>query len=505
MAYKDSFKNQNWLLPVSIKSMIPKNHICFFVEEFVENLNFSEFDLKFEGAGAPAYPPRILMKILLQGMLSRERSSRKIASACRESFVFMYLAEKVQPDFRTICRFRRVNTDFLKEVFKETIKLASEYDLLDLSFIAIDGTTMKANANKKRVLGKEQLKNLDFVVDKIVEEDLKLDELDEKLNEENLSNMDKRDFKKIVSEYRRMKDKDKIKKKIEKAKEEVSKNEKLKKVSLTDSESRMMQNKQRVRELSYNTQFSVDKNQMILSSDVCQDGHDVKQLVPQIENVKESVKLNGKEKFSADCGYSDGENIKYAEDNGIDLYVPSRAQAQKFDGKDQTLNHDKYEYDEKADELIVEGEKFSRRGNYKHKNGKRITTFYSERLKKKKDVPMEFRSRLRMRNKMETEDGREIYRWRKITVEPVIGQIKENFGFRQFSLRGLEGARIEIRIVSIVHNLKKIWKHRGKNERITKDFVKIIIYFVEMNLIVGQRQRLRGKSLAGIFPNPRHL
>jgi len=33
MAYISSCKNQNWLLPVSIKSMIPENHICFFVEE----------------------------------------------------------------------------------------------------------------------------------------------------------------------------------------------------------------------------------------------------------------------------------------------------------------------------------------------------------------------------------------------------------------------------------------------------------------------------------------
>ncbi|OIO63846.1 hypothetical protein COT48_02010 [Candidatus Woesearchaeota archaeon CG08_land_8_20_14_0_20_47_9] len=89
MSYINSYKNQDWLLPVSIKQMIPENHICFFVEEFVENLDFSEFDLKFEGAGAPAYHPRILAKILLQGMLSKERSSRKIASACRENFVFM--------------------------------------------------------------------------------------------------------------------------------------------------------------------------------------------------------------------------------------------------------------------------------------------------------------------------------------------------------------------------------------------------------------------------------
>jgi hypothetical protein len=79
-------------------------------------------------------------------------------------------------------------------------------------------------------------------------------------------------------------------------------------------------------------------------------------------------------------------------------------------------------------------------------------------LKKKKEIPFFFRERLRMRDKMETDEGREIYRWRKITVEPVIGQIKENLGFRQFCLRELEGAKIEINIVSIVHNLKKIWR-----------------------------------------------
>ncbi len=495
MAYINSLKNQNRLLPVSIKSMIPENHICFFVEEFTENLDFSEFDLKFEGAGAPAYHPRILIKILLQGMLSKERSSRRIASACRESFVFMYLAEKVQPDFRTICRFRRENANFLKKVFRETIKLASEYELVDLSFIAIDGTTMKANANKKRVLRREQLKNIEFVVEKIVEEDLKQDELDGKLNEENLSNMDKRDFKKIVSEYRQAKDMSKVKEKLKKAKEEVSKNEKLKKVSLIDSESRMMQNKQRVRELSYNAQFSVDKNQMILSSDVCQDGHDVKQLVPQMKQIKENIDLKGDEKFSADCGYSDGDNIKFAEENKINLFVPSRAQAQKFDGKDQTLNHDKYEYDEVKDELVVDGVRFSRSGEYKRKDGRRIATFYSKKLKKKKDVPLEFRSRLRMRNKMESEEGREIYRWRKITVEPVIGQIKENFGFRQFCLRGLEGARIEINIVSIAHNLKKIWLHSGEKRERFRGIENFKIHFVEVNLIVGRTALLCSQTL----------
>jgi len=105
MAYIQSNKDQNWLLPMSIKDMIPKDHICFLVEDFVEQLNFSNFDMIYEGAGHPAYHPKIIMKILTYGMLCRTRSSRKLAKATIENFVFMYLAEKVNPNFRTINRY----------------------------------------------------------------------------------------------------------------------------------------------------------------------------------------------------------------------------------------------------------------------------------------------------------------------------------------------------------------------------------------------------------------
>ena len=69
MAYLNSYKNQNWLLPASIKDMIPKEHICFFVEEFVEefveSLDFTNFDLIYAGAGHPADHSRILMKTII--------------------------------------------------------------------------------------------------------------------------------------------------------------------------------------------------------------------------------------------------------------------------------------------------------------------------------------------------------------------------------------------------------------------------------------------------------
>ena len=460
MAYLNSYKDQNWLIPRSIKDMIPEGHICFFVEEFVESLDFSGFDLIYAGAGHPAYHPQILMKTIIMGMLSRIRSSRKLASATRESFIFMYLAEKVNPDFRTIARFRKDNAAFIKDMFKQTVKLAADHKIIDLSFIGIDGSKMKAYASKKQYFGKKMLDKLDKAIDKMLEEDIALDELEEQIfgdKEEGLTGMDERDLRKAVRESFKSKDKVKMKQKIAHAREELEQN-KLEKVSLSDPESRVMQHAKKYSEPCYNTQFSVTKNQIIVANDVCQDGHDAHQFIPQMQNVKENIKLTKETKVGVDCAYSDGINIKFAEDENVDLYVPSRAQAQEFDGKEQSLNHDKYEYDQKKDELIVDGKRFRFKGLYIRKDGKKILMYYNDKLKKKKDVPFYFRERLRMRDKMEKEESKEVYRLRKCTVEPVIGNIKQNLGFREFLLRGLEKVKIEVNLVSIAHNLGKIWR-----------------------------------------------
>jgi len=61
---------------------------------------------------------------------------------------------------------------------------------------------------------------------------------------------------------------------------------------------------------------------------------------------------------------------------------------------------------------------------------------------------------------MKKEESREVYRLRKCTVEPVIGNIKQNLGFREFLLKGLDNVKIKINLVSIAHNLGKIWRMR---------------------------------------------
>jgi transposase len=485
LVYISSYKGQNWLIPQSIKDMIPENHICFFVEEFVDSLDFSEFDLINEGAGHPSYHPRIIMKVIIQGMLSKERSSRRLASACRENFVFMYLAEKVQPEFSTICRFRRNNKEFVKDAFKETVKLADENGLVDLSLICTDGSKIKANASRKKFLKRDQLTQLDSIIDKMIENDITQDENEKEVYgayEENLTSMDAKNLKEIVKSYKKSKNKNELKEKCKKAKEEFTKDSKIEKVSLTDPECRIMSHKDGSYKPSFNAQLTVDsKNQIIVTNDVCQDGDDTHQLKPQVNQVKENIGLKEGTKLAADSKYSDCENLKFMEDERIDGFIPNQSQASILNEKgDPRKKQDDYEYDWKKDEIIVKGVRMYYLNTYYQKSKKNNVHLYRsyEDFRVNKIVPEFFRERLRMRDKMQTPEARRIYGLRKTIVEPVIGNIKENLGFWEFKSRGLDGAKFEFNLISLTHNLKKIWIAKG---RVSINNQKIVFYLIIEN------------------------
>jgi transposase len=178
LAYIKSFKNQNWLLPPNISDMIPKDHVCFLIEAFVNEQDYTSFDIKYSGSGHPAYHPRIIIKLLIMGVLDKIRSSRRLARNARENVVYMYLSEKLSPDFRTISDFRKDNPEIIKKVFQHTVTLAKSEGMLDLSHLATDGTKLKANASNRKVLSKEELDFLSNFVDEELDEWAKQDSLE---------------------------------------------------------------------------------------------------------------------------------------------------------------------------------------------------------------------------------------------------------------------------------------------------------------------------------------
>ena len=64
-----------------------------------------------------------------------------------------------------------------------------------------------------------------------------------------------------------------------------------------------------------------------------------------------------------------------------------------------------------------------------------------------------------MRDKLGTDPGRELYGGRKITIEPVFGQIKHNRRIDRFMRRGRAAAQSEWRLVAATHNILKLHSH----------------------------------------------
>lgn len=461
--------------------MIAEDHICFLVESIVESMDFTSFDIRYSGAGHPAYHPRIVLKILIMGILDRIRSSRRLAKNARENIVYMYLSEKVTPDFRTISDFRKDNGDIVKEAFKHTVSFGREEGLLDLTHLSTDGTKLQANASNRRVLRREEIEFLLRFVDEELEQWARQDEIEDREYGE-LRGMDqlpkssKKTIQKAAKHYvKKMKErgekfKEEVKEGLKRAHQEVEEDD-VKQVSTTDPDSRFMKNKKGKIELSYNGQVTTERRGFIVANDISQGANDSDQLKPQVKQTEENLGgLPDKGEWSFDRGYFESGNIKFLSDEEIDGYIPDRDEKKKgnpFDkrhfrydaqgdwyicpvGKRVRFVSEQFDKEKKKTVRIYRGEecigcKESWRCT-RRKDGIRHIKAYPE------DVELNA-----MREKMKTAEAKERYRIRKQSVEVVIGDIKENKGVRGFLTRGLKTVKSEFNLICAACNIKRIW------------------------------------------------
>jgi transposase len=78
-----------------------------------------------------------------------------------------YILNNKKPSKSTIERFYNTNMFLIEELFRYTVKLGMEYDLIGLEHVAIDGTILKANANNFRVIRMPELEYLEYLIDEL--------------------------------------------------------------------------------------------------------------------------------------------------------------------------------------------------------------------------------------------------------------------------------------------------------------------------------------------------
>jgi len=128
---------------------IPQNHPVRIVNDTINRLDDAIFDAAYPGGGRDSYHPKMLTKVVVFAYLQRIYSSRQIAKAVRENIMFMWIAGRQCPDFRTINRFRSDRMkDVLQTVFTTVLGFLAEEKYVKLEHYFVDGTKIEANANR---------------------------------------------------------------------------------------------------------------------------------------------------------------------------------------------------------------------------------------------------------------------------------------------------------------------------------------------------------------------
>lgn len=448
--FKPYNQDQIMLLPPSLSECLPDDHLCFTINDIVENLDTSLIESSYQETGAPAYNPKMLLKIIFYAYSQGARSSRKIENSLSENIAFRYLAANKHLDHGTINLFRKNHLNQLPTIFAQIVILASSLGLADFSNISIDGTKIKANASKKNLFNKDEIKKITDKMKDIISEAEAIDQ------EEDKRFAEKRGYNQMP-EYL-------VDPKIRKAKiEKLQK--RLDKLTQADQAIDIKQKKaQRLGQKEY---------------EVHNDPSDTNSLQKMIKKTEKTTQEKIKE-AKADSAYFTKDNLHFLEDNGTEAFIPDtlKESEERKERENQVSRFDRHRfpYNQKTDQFICPEGKVLKLQKINKNNQSREYRCddCSQCLLKKlcakgkaRYLQVDFeldRLRNQMRQKLNSPEGEKKYLERLSEIEPVIGNIKHNLNFTEFSCRGRVMAKVELGLVSAVHNLIKIVKSLEKNK-----------------------------------------
>ena len=440
------------LLPASKRDYLGDDHLAVFLLDVLPTLELGSIrDAYAEDRGQPPYDPRMLTVLLLYAYSQRITSSRQIERRCREDVAFMYLAGDAQPDHDTICAFRRRHLGAFEAVFLETLRIAQEAGALKVGRIAVDGTKIRADASKHKAMSYARMPErhaaLQAEVQRLLAEAEALDRAEDEqygrgqrgdewpaeLRDPATRRQRLREAKARLEAERKRElaaTKQAHLDKIEdaqqvleaaareqaaaegKANPEAARPDPKAQRNFTDPESRIMKTADGFQQC-YNAQVAATVgSQFIVAAEVVNAANDKQQLQPMVAQVVTNV--GEPDGVIADSGYFSEANVHALEQRDGRSIEAHIAVARARHGAPPPGPP---------------------RGR----------------------IPNGLSPAERMRRRLRTKTGQAIYAQRKITVEPVIGQIKGR-GFRRFSLRGLTGAKGEFQLVCAVHNFLKLWR-----------------------------------------------
>jgi transposase len=456
-------REQDLLLPPSLRDWLPDDHLAWLVLEAVGELDLGAFYRAYrdDGHGRAAHDPAMMVALLLYAYAIGVRSSRAIERRCREDVAFRVITANQTPDHATIARFRARHEHALGELFGQVLALCARAGLVRLGVVAVDGTKIAAAATHhatrsyeeiaREIL--EQAAELDAAEDEL-HGDARGDELPAELRvagdrrkrlreaKQALDAEREADARPVARDRRdRLREcRQRLTQDFELERRVVAEHDAWlaagiasdgsrrmagarhnlkpypltavaeRRINVTDPDSRNLKTT-RGWVQGYNAQAVVTGEQIVLAAEISTESLDTANLRPMITAAEEELHAAGVtdrlDIVLADAGYWTNSAIEALAAEGLQPLVAPDADRRK------------------------EPRPGRRGGLYDF-----------------------------MRHVLATERGGELYRRRQATIEPVFGQIKSNRGADRFLRRGRSAVRSEWRLLATTHNLLKLHRHR---------------------------------------------
>jgi transposase len=442
--FVDCERDQAFLLPPDLRDWIPEDDLAHFVIAAVERVDLGAFKVNHGGTGSAQYHPRMMLALLIYSYANGIFSSRRIERATHRDIGVRFVAANAHPDHDTIASFRRENFAAVGESFLQVLLLAKELKLLKVGLVSVDGSKIKANASKHRSVRYDRAGEL------VAQLELEIAELMARAEAADGSGeADPQALPKEIARREALRDQlDAARRRLEaraKARAEAERADYEAKVAardkrkgrakgrhikppektpgaeeqsnLSDPDSRLMRkSKKHEYRQAYNAQAVVDAagSQLILGKRISQCASDRNELVADIAAIPAA--LGQPERVLADSGYANGNEVESLAERGIEVLVATGTEGHRRTHDFRPAKAQAPPKAPKADWLKA------------------------------------------MAAKLESEQGRALYRLRQQTVEPVFGIIKAVLGFTEFSLRGRDKVAGEWDLVALAYNCKRLHK-----------------------------------------------
>jgi transposase len=508
--YKGYDYSQTMLVAVSLAEQLEPGTLEHTIHYVVEKrLDLSGFDGEHSNdeTGRPGYDPRVLLKVVLLGYARGMLSSRRLEAACRQNILFMALACGQRPDHSTIAEFvSGMGEERISSLFSQVLLVCEEEGLLGGTHLAIDGYKLSSNAAKEWSGTHADLRQKHEKLRELVRQ---------RVREHRDNDRENAAPRQAVERLKRLEQKAaRIERFLAQSAPRVGRMGKEVQSNVTDNDSAKMKSSHGIIQ-GYNANAMVDaKHQVIVHGQAFGEGDDGAVAEPMLQGAKANLAAAGcdaavleKAVVSADTGYFSNRNLEAFAAAKVNAYIPdpkfrqrdprlANAQRyrrptdrykQQYKSKRRWFGPQDFKYDPASERLICPA------GVKLHRSGHEMTTpqgylVSSYRAAKTACLRCALRERClkhpqsgrprqvrvfhgrvsetltsRMKDKIDTPEGRKLYSRRLGIVEPVFANIGAQKGMNRSTLRGTRKVNIQWRLYCLVHNLEKIGRYGAMN------------------------------------------